>query len=107
VGDSGTVVRWNGREWSQEQEEGGYDLIGIAASDGDVFALGIRMSDLEPIVLLRWNGVAFESIGVPNELLAAALRTDGESVWVGGLNSLNRWSRTCGQTGDRPPARFS
>lgn len=97
VGDSGTAVRWNGREWWDEPVPGQYDLTGIAAVEDELFVLGTATASGRENVLLRWNADHFESVAVPNESYARALWADGESVWVGGMTALNRWSRSCGQ----------
>lgn len=90
VGDSGTIVHWNGTAWSLVASGTPYNLYGVwGAGANDVWAVGASGT------ILRWNGTAWSSVQSPTtNRLTAIWRRDDNDVWAVGGDKALRWSGT-------------
>jgi photosystem II stability/assembly factor-like uncharacterized protein len=60
VGDSGTILHWNGNSWATQQSPTTANLVAVDFSNSnDGWAVGERVSgySYDGSVLLHWNGV--------------------------------------------------
>lgn len=81
VGDSGTILHFNGISWESVESGGGEALYGVWGSSGtDVFAVGANG------LIQHFNGTAWQRIdtGLPGTVLSGVWRNTGSRAYASG-----------------------
>ena len=98
VGSSGTVIRWDGTEWTAASVDADVRLAAIHGDAERAFVVGGTASG----AVLQWNGTGWTDIAGPDmpRLSSAYVGPQG-SLWVGGvLGYIARWDGTAWQRFD-------
>jgi hypothetical protein len=90
VGDAGTIVHWNGSEWSPSTYSGVVTTSYLnqvwGSGANDVWAVGSGGT------IIHWNGSSWSAS--PSGMITALSGVWGSSskdVWVAGGNTILRW----------------
>lgn len=88
VGDSGTVLRWNGQQWSRLNSGTSENLRAVSVSTGGPWIVG------ENGTVLRWSNNALARVDPPAAIhLDAVFAASQSVVWVGGADGrIWRWT---------------
>jgi hypothetical protein len=99
TGFPGTLAEhWNGKAWQQVAAPDGpkegfsSGLNGVAASSGDVWAVGSTYAST--ILVARWTGSAFKKVASPasaQSFLAGVAATSAANAWAVGGDLILRW----------------
>ena len=91
VGQYGTIIRWDGTDWSNETSptaEHLYSVYMVSASDG--WAVG------DDGTIIHWNGTEWSNVTSPTMYyLGSLFMVSSSDGWaVGGLGTIIRWTGT-------------
>jgi len=84
VGDAGTIVQWNGREWTAVANTSGDDLIDLCVETADrAWAVGSHGR------VVRWDGHAWQELRRPVQTALRAVWCTGRgTVWLVGDDAV-------------------
>jgi len=90
VGDSGTILRRTGGNWTVMASGTTQNLRGVwAASSSDVWAVGVNAT------VLRFNGTAWSAVtGAATSDVDAVWGSSSTDVWFAGSGTVHHWNGT-------------
>jgi hypothetical protein len=85
VGTAGVILHWDGRVWHRMASGTERDLVGVAGrSPTEVYAVAQSEEEMEPPLLLRYDGRSWKSTPLPIPFRASGIAIAGGEVLVAG-----------------------